>query len=292
VSIDGRRNVLPSEGKKVTPHKRWQEQTTLCYGLQMENGAMNLQPFEGNTDLPVVARGERVYAIGDIHGRHDLLVELLNTIWRDIKNISDGRRPKLLFLGDFIDRGDDSCDVMDALWRLCEEHSDVVCLLGNHEAALLDFLRDPVKSKAWLRYGAAQTLASYGIATDLRAPDRPDLLGIRDALKHAMGPHVAFLSGLPHYFRSGNVLFTHAGVNPNAANDIPERQAALWGHPKFQTEQPLANTRVVHGHYDNPEPIVLAGRICIDTGAYYSGILTAVRLDDATHILTSQSSSL
>ena len=109
---------------------------------------------------------------------------------------------------------------------------------------------------------------------------------IRDALRKSLGNHLDFLADLEHFVCSGNVLFTHAGVDPAGDPVKPTRRAAIWGHPEFQVPQPIAGKRVVHGHYDSHDPVVLPGRICLDTGAYYSGNLTCVRLDDDTAIIS------
>lgn len=229
---------------------------------------------------------ERIYAIGDIHGRYDLFLAALNLIQLDAEAFDDGRKIKLIVLGDFIDRGDDASLVVDALMALTENNPDVIPLLGNHEAAMLDFLSDPIRKRGWLEFGASQTLASYGVAADLRDPERGDLIDIRDALRRALGDHLEFLEGLAHYKLSGNVLFTHAGMNPADDPRNPVRHAALWGHAGFRTPQPILGMCVVHGHYDDEEPVILPGRICIDTGAYYSGRLTVLRLDNDTKILS------
>jgi serine/threonine protein phosphatase 1 len=229
---------------------------------------------------------ERIYAVGDIHGRYDLFLTALKLIQSDADAFDDGRKVKLIVLGDFIDRGDDASLVVDALLALGEDNPDVVTMLGNHEAAMLDFISDPVSKPGWLQFGASQTLASYGVVADLRNPRRGDLIDIRDALRSSLINHLDFLEGLGHYTRSGNVVFTHAGVDPAGDPNKPSRQAALWGHPDFRTAQPISGMCVVHGHYDNDEPVVLPGRICIDTGAYYSGRLTVLRLDNDAKILT------
>lgn len=231
-------------------------------------------------DTRSVASSDRVYAIGDIHGRCDLLVDLLELIEQDGDSFDDGRTVRLVFLGDYIDRGDDSRAVLDLLCDLADNASpDFSFLSGNHEAALLAFLRDPAQGRDWLNFGGLQTLASYGVPLPGRGQERQALLATRDALQRALGRHHGFLTSLSLLERSGDVIFTHAGLNPSRPDPRDDTHALLWGCAEFLTPDPRPGCRVVHGHFDAPKPLSLPGRICVDTGAYYSGRLTAVRLD-------------
>ena len=235
---------------------------------------------------PCVAESDRIYAVGDIHGRFDLMVALLDRIQADAETHDDGRRAHIVFLGDYIDRGDDSRSVMDTIIELSGANSDeLVFLRGNHEAALMAFLDDPVAGRSWLGYGAKQTFASYGLPpVSSRTVDPQKLYDLRDQLAVAMGPQIDILETMPTHFVSGNVLFTHAGANPQ--RPLQDTRAMVWGHPDFPLDGPVQGLRVVHGHYDNAEPVSEAGRICVDTGAYYTGRLTAVRLDQDEAFLT------
>lgn len=230
--------------------------------------------------LPTVAADERVYAIGDIHGRFDLLIPLLRRIERDAVARADGRRPRIVFLGDYIDRGEQSRQVLEALGQLAAAGSpDLVFLRGNHEAALLDFLDDPEAHVGWLRFGGLETLASFGIPLPRGAIREGDMARLRDALTRAVAPHRGFLESLLPLHRSGDVLFVHAAVDPERPLEKQGEEALFWGHPGFLVDEPVPGVRIVHGHYDARQPVSLAGRICVDTGAYYSGVLTALRLD-------------
>jgi serine/threonine protein phosphatase 1 len=235
---------------------------------------------------PCVARGERVYAVGDIHGRFDLMIALLDRIRSDAEDRADGRRTRIVFLGDYIDRGDDSRSVLDTVVELASADSpDLVFLRGNHEDALLAFLDDPVAGRSWLGFGAVQTFASYGLPPlPARLGDARQLRELRDQLTAAMGLQIAVLRTMPTHFVSGSVLFTHAGANPQ--RPLQDTRAMIWGHPDFPTEGLVQGLRVVHGHYDDARPVSDAGRICVDTGAYYTGRLTAVRLDRDEAFLT------
>ncbi len=230
---------------------------------------------------PRVAADARIYAVGDIHGRSDLLARLLDAIVADMARFDDGRCAWLVFLGDYIDRGDESATVLELLSDLAAEPAiDAVFLEGNHEAALLRFLDDPRRGKDWIAFGGQQTLASYGIKPPSDEDDAEALARIRDDLFFALGHHLAFLRGLAPFARSGDVAFVHAAVDPRRAAPVAESRALRWGHPDFLVPDPVPGLRIVHGHYDDGAPVVHPGRICVDTGAYYTGRLTAARLDD------------
>jgi serine/threonine protein phosphatase 1 len=233
--------------------------------------------------VPGVAAGTRIYAVGDIHGRFDLLMAMLERINADAQRHEDGRKLSLVFLGDFIDRGDDSAQVLDLLMRLSEGAEDrIICLKGNHEDALLRFIDDPEEGQAWLEFGGLQTCTSYGLKAPARSLGPDALKVLASQLHQAMGPHIAFLRSLPLFHISGNVAFAHAGMNPADGRDTT---SLLWGHPEFLKPNPIPGLRVVHGHYDHIDPVIHPGRVCVDTGAYYSGTLTAVRLDGETGVL-------
>lgn len=251
------------------------------------------EALEATPSLPGVAGDERVYAIGDIHGRLDLLLRLLDRIEGDASRFDDGRRPRLVFLGDYIDRGDASRGVLDALISLGRSGTpDIVFLRGNHEEALLAFLRDPVAGRRWLEFGAAQTLSSYGLPAPPLHPDETWLAGIRDRLLGVMGAQVGFLEGLRAFHASGQVLFTHAGVNPEPGLHLFDRESMLWGNAACVVDDPVPGLRIVHGHLDARDAVVTRGRICVDTGAYYSGRLTAVRLDQGTGLISVSAGAL
>ena len=230
---------------------------------------------------PAVADDERIYAIGDVHGRCDLLEALIEKIGLDAKNRSAGRRDRVIFLGDYIDRGDHSREVLERLILLRQlVGARCTFLLGNHEAALLGFIEDPLEGRSWLDFGGKQTLASYGVAQPSAEPNRAELLALRDTLHSAMGEHVSFLRDLSRFARSGDVLFVHAGLDPTFPLELQPDAALFWGHVENGHISGLPGYRMVHGHYAHREPVSEAGRICVDTGAYYTGRLAAVRLDE------------
>lgn len=237
--------------------------------------------------LPVVHPRDRIYAVGDIHGRHDLLDALFEKIVEDAFRFSDNRQMRVIFLGDYVDRGDNSKDVLDRLVLVKERLADQTTFLaGNHEAALLGFLRDPVKNSNWLEFGGRQTLVSYGIAPPKSTDNRPELHDVRDSFQQAISDHLPFLQSLQRYVQSGDVIFVHAGLDPKLPVDRQTDDALLWGNSSFLERNGYPDLRVVHGHYDAYDPVITDTRVCVDTGAYYSGRLTAIRLDDNERLIS------
>jgi serine/threonine protein phosphatase 1 len=239
-----------------------------------------------------VAKDERIYAIGDVHGRHDLLIQLLLRIHQDAIQFTDERRVRIVFLGDYIDRGEDTKRVLDDLVHLADPPTDSIVLLrGNHEAAMLAFLEDPIAGSAWLDFGGIQTLASFGIPVPRSWSDHERLMRARDSLARAIKPYLRLFERMKDVHRSGAVVFSHAGIDPDLPLTQQPTSALHWGHQRFLVDQPLDGFKVVHGHFDAATPAVSSGRICVDTGAYYSGVLTAVRLDDREAFLSTAGSS-
>jgi calcineurin-like phosphoesterase family protein len=217
------------------------------------------------------------YAIGDIHGQADQLEKLLDQIDQD--RATEGfEKATLLFIGDYIDRGPKSADVLNRLYALSQtDNANTVCLMGNHEKMLLDFLDDPAgRGAMWLRFGGLQTLASFGITGAREKAPAEDLLEICDAFEAALPPKMlSWLKALPLSWHSGNCSGAHAAMNPAR---VPERQSErtlLWGHADFMRKPREDGQWVVHGHTIVKNPGIDAGRIAIDTGAYKSGPLTA-----------------
>lgn len=241
----------------------------------------------GGPKAPVAAPAPdtRLYVVGDVHGRHDLLAAMVSLIAEDAAGFDDGRRAETVFLGDYIDRGDHSREVLDTLMELERTRDDVVFLRGNHEAALLDFLEHPGRGGDWLGYGGLQTLASYGVAPVGRGAGTADLRRAAMDLTSAMGAHIGFLERTTSLYRSGDVICAHAGIDPDRSPEEQREGALLWGRSPFLEEGGVPGMRVVHGHWADAEPVVTPLRICVDTGAFYSGRLTAVRLDAGEELL-------
>ena len=229
---------------------------------------------------PRLPGGALIYAIGDTHGRADVLAGLLETIATD----ADGRPYELIFLGDYVDRGADSRGVIDQILALGGKAGvSVVALKGNHEEAMLDFLRSADFGPMWAQHGGGATLRSYGIEPPANRMDHAGWDRARAALEAALPPaHRAFLEGLTLYVRRGGYLFVHAGLRPGVALEQQTERDMLWIRREFLDHRKPLDQMVVHGHTPEPRPYDGVHRIGVDTGCYYSGRLTAVRLEGET----------
>lgn len=216
---------------------------------------------------------ETLVAIGDIHGRADLLQKLLEKVERRL----EGQSYRTVFLGDYVDRGRDSAAVIDCLLAYQETHPDTVFLKGNHEEAMLDFLGAGEDAAAWLGWGGEQTLRSYGI--DLEEPVDFDALQI--AFAEALPePHFRFLMDLKRYHAEGAYVFVHAGLDPTRPLEAQRDRDLFWIREPFfnAAEEAFEGRIIVHGHTPVKRPDNLDWRINIDTGAVWSSRLTAVVL--------------
>ncbi len=230
----------------------------------------------------VIPDGQMVYGVGDIHGRPDLLDRLLDRIVQDAAAAAPDAARTLVYLGDYVDRGHDSKGVIDRLIAGPPDGFEQVCLLGNHEAWLLNFLDDARAGAGWLMNGGAATLASYGVAATYGARESGKLGAIRDAFIEALPPaHLAFYEDLALFWRAGGYVFVHAGVRPGVALADQDPDDLIWIRDDFLTSGADFGAVVVHGHTIQDMPEVRANRIGVDTGAYVTGRLTAVALDGA-----------
>ncbi len=218
------------------------------------------------------------YAIGDIHGYDDLFERMIARIRSDAESLNE--TPRIVLLGDYIDRGPASRQVLERVGRLLTAPwCDCVALMGNHEEALLRFLAEPDFGETWREWGGGATCASYGVTMPYLANSADIWEDTSDALARAIDPaHLAMLRARPASFSAGGYLFVHAGVNPDEplAGQGPETFMYIRG--RFLRAEKACDYVVVHGHTPSPEPENLAWRIGIDTGIYFSGVLTAVRL--------------
>jgi len=219
-------------------------------------------------------RDTRVYAIGDIHGRADLLTELIARIDDDVQ-----RRPIShvieIYLGDYVDRGADSRGVIDLLaMRMVRNHA--ICLRGNHEAMLEAFLRDPATLRDWAPTGALQTLDSYNVSlTPKKTPDELHRL-FEAALPRA---HQLFLQCLRDSYVCGDFLFVHAGIRPGVPLEQQLTSDMHWIRHDFLDSTADHGCFVVHGHTPVPHPDFRSNRINIDTGAWRTGVLTCIAIE-------------
>lgn len=223
---------------------------------------------------------ECIYAIGDIHGRKDLLIRLLDKIDEDIAALPENMVVTLVFLGDYIDRGLQSRQVIDVILSERLDKYRTVYLIGNHEEALLEFRNDAYFGPKWVRYGGAETLTSYGLqpprGTSVAAQQAWHSVWqkFRDTLPE---DHLEFYRSLKHYFTVGDYLFVHAGLRPDVPLEDQTVQDMLWIRDEFLTAKTDFPYLVVHGHTPTRKPHLDTRRLGLDTAAYTSGILTAAR---------------
>jgi serine/threonine protein phosphatase 1 len=224
-------------------------------------------------------KAHRAYAIGDVHGRLDLLEEMLDKIAAD----SRGRKPArttIIFLGDLIDRGPQSAEVVERLRTFKPAFAKVVFLMGNHEEVLLRILAGETEILPdWLRFGGAECARSYGLdPVDLET--REPSAALRLLRRAIPKEHLKFLSGFADTAAFGKYLFVHAGIRPG----VPlSRQAATdlrWIREPFLGDGSDHGRIIVHGHTISEEVDEQANRIGLDTGAYWTGVLTAVGLEE------------
>ena len=221
-----------------------------------------------------VPDGEFVAVVGDLHGRIDLLERLWPMI-EDESRRSACRNRTLIFVGDYVDRGSGSAEVVDRLLQGFEGFNSIF-LKGNHDETLLRFLGDPSVGDVWRNFGGLDTLRSYGI---VHPPGR-DWAETRNAFAFAIPePHVRFFKNLKTQLTIGDYLFVHAGIKPYVPMEEQAEQDLLWIRDEFLDSRANFGRIVVHGHTPTSEPVVRHNRIGIDTGAYMSGKLTALILE-------------
>lgn len=224
----------------------------------------------------------RIYAVGDIHGRADLLQQLFARI--DANERRHPLKKKIeVFLGDYIDRGPDARKVLEKLTERARVH-DLVGLKGNHETLMLRFLEDPTVLRVWRHFGGLETLLSYGIVPNL-ANDPASEVRLASELKRRLDPsHENFLRNLRLSYSFGDFFFAHAGVRPAVPLDQQSEEDLLWIREEFLFCDASFGKIIIHGHSPVIEPDVRLNRINIDTGAYATGRLTCLVLEDARRV--------
>ena len=234
-----------------------------------------------DSDVPALPKGQLLYAVGDIHGRLDLLRNLLQLIEDDAHARSRATRRTLVFLGDYVDRGPDSGGVVADLIARAFQGFDTHFLKGNHEAILLNFLDDPLHLDHWLMNGGQATMDSYGVDTRTLAETRSRPEAWRKAFAAALPEaHVRFFRTLKLSVTIGDYLFVHAGVRPGVSLAAQSEDDLVWIRRPFLDHAGSFGKVVVHGHTPALLPVIKPNRIGIDTGAVFSDRLTALRLED------------
>ncbi len=233
--------------------------------------------------------GVCLYAIGDVHGRFDLLERLVELISEDAAQLPEGVKPQIVFLGDYIDRGLQSRDVINYFTSGAVDRFNPIYLLGNHEEALLRFLQEASFGSQWARYGGAETLYSYGLVPPNQRKSlnsHEEMAAVSDAWTRVWNDfrtrlpaeHLNFFQSLKPYHVAGDYLFVHAGLRPGVDLEAQTTRDMLWIREEFLEETGEFPQMVVHGH--TPEEAIYRDnrRIGLDTGAFLTGRLSAARL--------------
>jgi serine/threonine protein phosphatase 1 len=235
--------------------------------------------------IPFLPAGLRIYAVGDVHGRSDLIEHIFRAIDDDLAR-RPIVRPVCVFLGDYIDRGPKSREAIDDLISSARDR-EIVFLRGNHEAIAIKSLNDPTVFDNWMRrLGGIDTLISYGL-------DPKKFLG-KNSIKRLQlafnevlqGAHWEFFGGLQNSFTCGSFFFAHAGVRPNVPLSAQAERDLLWIRDEFLSSETDFGKIVVHGHTPVEHEDLRANRINLDTGAFVTGRLSCLVIDqDALSIL-------
>jgi serine/threonine protein phosphatase 1 len=221
--------------------------------------------------------GVRIYAIGDVHGRIDLLDQVFARIDAHLA-AHPVVRPVHVFVGDYIDRGPASREVLDRLIERADSH-EMVLLKGNHETLIFEFMRNPSMLQSWEQMGGLETLISYGLSPSLNA-DAPMQKKLAAALRAALPKsHVNFLDSLHSSFSCGGFFFVHAGVKPGIPLAKQRDEDLLWIRDDFLHHEGNFGKIVIHGHTPVLEIDIRPNRINIDTGAYATGRLTCLVIE-------------
>lgn len=232
--------------------------------------------FLGEAALP---QGNRLYAIGDVHGRADLLDGMIDAIAADLAS-NPVPAHQIVTLGDYTDRGPDSFRVIETL-QAKRADEGWICLRGNHDQWIIDFLDDPLAAgDTWQRWGGRETLLSYGVETLWE----DDPFGVHKAFRRALSPaHRQFFNTLPFSHEAGDFFFAHAGVKPGVPLSRQLPRDLMWIRDEFLLHTGSHGKVVIHGHTPSDWVDVHPNRINADTWAYHSGMLSAVVLEGREH---------
>ena len=224
-----------------------------------------------------VPEGTRLYAVGDVHGRADLLARLFSGIDADL-DANPVPRPVQVFLGDYIDRGPDSQKVLDLLIKRSQRH-ETIFLKGNHEILFENFLQNPETIATWRRVGGIETLLSYGLRPSFK-PDPAEQAALARQLADVLPPaHRRFFECLERSFVCGDFFFVHAGVRPGVALSQQSDEDLFWIRDKFLKSNEKFEKIIVHGHHPVTDVEFHSNRINIDTGAFATGRLGCLKIE-------------
>ena len=230
---------------------------------------------------PRLPRGERIYAIGDIHGRFDLFERLIGLI-REDNAARRNAHVRIILLGDLIDRGPRSADLILRCKDYSEKSADFIVLKGNHEQAMVEALMGNYAAlEAWRRFGGDETLRSWGVPEEVLQDGHLGFL--LESAKSAVPREVLrWIEALPLTYDRGSYLFVHAGIRPGIPLSKQLATDLMWIRDDFLNSEIEHSHVVIHGHsISEVEPDVRRNRIGIDTGAYKTGRLAALGLESA-----------
>jgi len=227
--------------------------------------------------LKIDTAGAAVYAIGDVHGCLDLLLALERLIVADAEELPG--RKLIVMLGDYVDRGPASSQVLDHLVAPPPAGFERICLAGNHEVAMLDYLDGRIALADWMKLGAGPTLLSYGMDPERLGTLYPSARQVDEVIRSAIpAAHIAFLRSLPILIEAKRYIFVHAGLRPELDLDRQSDEDLVFIRSAFYDKAHLMKKYVVHGHTPVREAKLEGTRINVDTGAFFSGRLTALRI--------------
>lgn len=239
-----------------------------------------LNSRQGEPSAVGLPTNHRLYCVGDIHGRLDLLLEVHQKIAADALDFEGIKL--LVYLGDYVDRGMHSKQVIDCLLENNFPDFEKVFLLGNHEQVLLQFLlsKDASIAHDWFRFGGLSTLVSYGVNVH-GIPTAKDLGRLRAEFREKLpATHLDFFQHLVLNYEIGGYFFVHAGVKPKVKLHRQRPEDMLWIREDFLNSDVFHGRVIVHGHSVTDEPEIRHNRIGLDTGAYTSGRLTCAVFED------------
>lgn len=241
-----------------------------------DDGAEEATPLRPRVEL---ARDiASIYVVPDIHGCYDELLDAEKRIYADAAASAPETLRQIIYLGDYVDRGPRSADVIEHLIGEPQAGFERICLCGNHDDVMCQFMIDPDGYADWLRYGGDATLLSYGInvAGILR---KGNLRRLRDeAVDVIPARHLEWLSRLPVVAYRARIIFAHAGIRPGIALEQQSDEDLMWIREPFLTEGPGEDLFVVHGHTIAPQVEFVRKRIGLDTGAYLTGKLEVLKI--------------
>ncbi|MEH6757709.1 MAG: metallophosphoesterase family protein [Parasphingorhabdus sp.] len=226
----------------------------------------------------MIPEGRRVYAIGDIHGRNDLLQQLIEKIIDDDAQRGD-IQSEIVFLGDLVDRGPDSAGVLETAMQLKKELGDVRFLMGNHEEVYLSAATGSEKATRFFnRIGGKETILSYEIS--MREYMELDNAALAERLPELIpAHHIDFVKAFEDQIIIGDYAFVHAGIRPGISLEEQKPKDLRWIREEFLSVKEAHEKVIIYGHTINEDVVEQSNRIGIDTGAYYTEKLTALALE-------------